>query len=192
MTNDKRRIPILTLIAMLLAMAHLAIASSIGSAPSPRAGQLQPSQILTTADAERILGQPARLTEEVSEVVGGVRKNRCVYTLAAKAAAGSQQTGVYFSFEQRDSNPSVEQARQVLEKIRAENEHDVAIVELPGVGDEAFMLDGLEDRYFILARKGSLILRLQVRGVTAKTSLAALKAFAAKAAEAVGREEVKR
>jgi hypothetical protein len=145
--------------------------------------RLKPCQLLTQADAERILGQSARLTGDKSEMKGEVRQCRCTYTAVAKDPASGQDINLHFSFEQKESKPSVEQARQVMETTKSENAHDLSIKDLSGIGDQAFLLGEEPHTHFVMARKGAVVIRLQIRQATAKTSLEELKAFAREVAK---------
>ncbi len=144
--------------------------------------KLKPCQLLTQADAERILGQPVRMTGDISELKGEVRQCGCAYTGVAKDPASGQDINLYFSFEQKESSPSVEQARRVMATTKSENAHDTSIRDLSGIGDEAFLLGENPDVHFIMARKGAAVIRLQIKVATEKTSLEELKSFASKVA----------
>jgi hypothetical protein len=138
----------------------------------------KPCQLLTQAEAEKILGQLVRLTQNTSERKGDVRQCSCSYMAVAKNPVSGQDTHLYFAVEQREENPSAEQAHQVLQTIKEENAHDQAIIDLSGIADEAFLLGDSPSRPFIMARKGAVVIRLQVRETANKESLESLKAFA--------------
>lgn len=137
----------------------------------------QPCKLLTTADAEKLLGQPVRLIQEATEMRGDVRQCRCVYTGINKHPVNGQDINLFFSIEQRENSPSAAQAHQVLETIKIENAHDTTIIDLAGIGDEAFQLGDSPNVLFILARKGPIILRLQIKQATEKSSMEAVIAF---------------
>jgi hypothetical protein len=109
-----------------------------------------------------------------------VRQCRCTYTALAKDEASGEDINLNFIIEQQEGNPSVEQARQVMETIRNDNSHDRLIKTLSGIGDDAFLLGDELPIYFIMARKGPVVIRLQIKQATKQTSLEELKAFAAK------------
>jgi hypothetical protein len=140
--------------------------------------KLKPCQLLTQADAEKILGQPVRTSRDGSELKGEVRQCSCAYTAIAKDPASGQDINLYFSFEQKESSPSAEQAQRLMAWTKSENAHDAAINDLSGIGDEAFRLGDEPNVYFIMARKGATVIRLQVKQATEKASLEALKTFA--------------
>jgi hypothetical protein len=144
--------------------------------------KLKPCQLLTQAHAEKIIGQPVRLTGDNSERRGDIRQCSCIYTGVAKDPVSGQDVNLYFSFEQKESSPSAEQAHQVMASTKSENAHDTIIKDLSGIGDEAFRLGEESNVHFIMARKGAVIIRLQVKQATEKSSLEELKSFAGKVA----------
>lgn len=142
--------------------------------------KLKPCQLLIQADAEKILRQSVRLTQDVSDLKDGIRQCRCTYTGISKDAVSGRDINLFFSLERLEVNPTVEQARQVMDSTKAENAHDLTIVNLPGIGDEAFRLGDQPTSQFIMARKGAIIIRLQINQATEQTSFEELKAFAQK------------
>ena len=86
----------------------------------------------------------------------------------------------FFSLEQKAANPSAEQARQVLVSTKEQNEHDTSILNLKGVGDEAILFSNDLNSHFIMARRGGIIMRLQIKRAAGTKSLEELKAFGEK------------
>lgn len=161
------------------------------SSPSMQAGRrpeagfcerLKPSKLLPPARAEKILGQPVRLAQEDSVLKGEVRQCNCSYAGVGANATGGQTRQLNFSIEQRENNPSIEQAKGVLAATRAQNAHDTEIRELQGIGDEAILFDNMADRHFLMARKGAIIIRLQIIRAEER-SVEELKAFAREVAK---------
>jgi hypothetical protein len=178
MVRDRRRFLFFSLFLTLpLSVGPMAAAEGYGGQGGV-CERLKPCQILVQSDAERILGQPARLTQDTSELKGDVRQCLCAYTGVSKDKASGQDVYLFFSLEQKEVKPSAEQARQVLKSTKEENEHDISILDLNGIGDEAFLLSTEASSHFIMARKGSIVMRLQVKKAAEKSSLAELKAFA--------------
>lgn len=145
--------------------------------------KLKPCQLLTPADAEKILGQPVRPTRDGSELKGEIRQCSCAYTANAKDPASGKDINLYFSFEQKENSPSAEQAHRLMTSTKSENAHDAVIDDLSGIGDEAFRIGDVPNIHFIMARKGGIIIRLQVKQATEKTSLEELKTFAKEVAK---------
>jgi hypothetical protein len=138
----------------------------------------KPCQLLAQPVAEKILGQPVRLTNDTSELKGDIRQCSCVYTGVSKDPATGQDINLYFSVEQKEGSPSAEQAHRVMETTKNENSHDTVIKDLSGIGDEAFKLGDEPNVHFIMARKGPVVIRLQIKQATQKASLEELKTFA--------------
>lgn len=139
---------------------------------------LKPSKLLLQSVAERILGQPARLIKDTSLLKGDIRQCFCAYTAVSKDPASGQDINLNFVLEQKENAPSAEQAHSVMESTKRDNAHDTAIKDLTGIGDEAFQLGEEPTNHFIMARKGAIVIRLQIKQATEKTSLEELKAFA--------------
>ncbi len=143
--------------------------------------RLKPCKILGQSEAERILGQPARLSREIAELRGVVRQCGCAYVGLSKNNNSGQQSALYFVVEQREGNPSAEQAQHLMTTTKNDNSHDQTVSELQGIGDEAFLLSAEPSSgYFLMARKGAVIIRLQVKQ-SENASAEALKAFAREA-----------
>jgi hypothetical protein len=169
---------------LLLVTVSLLVSSPLMQKTEGRARQaalcerLKPCQLLTPAAAEKILGQPVRPTRDGSELKGEVRQCSCAYTAIAKDPASGQDINLYFSFEQKENSPSAEQAQRLMAWTKNENAHDSVIDDLSGIGDEAFRLGDSPNVYFIMVRKGAVVIRLQVKQATDKASLDELKTFA--------------
>jgi hypothetical protein len=144
--------------------------------------KLKPCQLLSQAEAEKILGQPVRPGRDTSRLKGDIRQCGCAYTGIASDPLSGQEINLYFSFEQKETGPTADQARQVMASTRIENAHDATISELSGIGDEAFLIGDVPNIHFIMARKGAVVIRLQVKQATEKSSLEALRNFAGAAA----------
>jgi hypothetical protein len=177
MPNNRRVLLYSILLSLLLTGSVMAVAEGTGG----QAGfceKIKPCQILTQADAERMLGQPVRLIQNSSELRGDVRQCMCGYMGLSKDKASGQDCALYFSLEQKEATPSAEQAHQVLVSTKEANAHDHVIGDLSGIGDEAFSLSNDSDSHLIMARKGAVIMRLQVKRAAGTRSLEELKAFA--------------
>ena len=141
-------------------------------------GKIKPCQLLVQADAERILGQSARLTGETSRLKDDVRQCVCAYTGVSTDRASGESSLLFFSLEEKEAQPSAEEAKQVMMSTKKANEHDTEIVDLKGIGDEAFLLSNDSNSHLIMARRGAIILRLQVKRAAGSKSLEEVKAFA--------------
>jgi hypothetical protein len=155
-------------------------ATAGGREPKGVCDRMKPCQLLTQADAERMLGQSARLTQDTSQLKGDVRQCLCAYTGKTPDKESGQDSLLFFSLEERESNPSAEQASQVLVSTKEANEHDTLILDLKGVGDQAFLLSNDPGSHLIMARKGSIIMRFQIKRAAGTKSQEEIKAFAEK------------
>jgi hypothetical protein len=148
------------------------------------AAQLKPCRLLSAGEAEKILGQPVRLMENISKVEGEVHKSNCVYTGVSKDKVSGKDVNLSFSLEQKEQNPTVEQARQVFKSTYGKvNEPELSVQVLSGIGDEAFSISNPSKFHFIMVRKGEIIFRIKLNKANENTSLEELKAFAKKFAE---------
>ena len=153
------------------------------SAPPTVCERLKPCMILTQSDAERILGQPALQPQDTSRLSGDVRQCMCAYKGVSIDQATGQDSALYFSLEEKEANPSAEQASQVIVSTKEANAQDHSIWDLKGIGDQAFLLSNESISHLIMARKGAIIIRLQVKKAVGTKSQDELKAFAEKVAK---------
>jgi len=130
---------------------------------------------LNKADAEKILGQPATLTENTTEEKDNAVKYRCTYT-ATKSEATTGKTGhLYYMFEKYVSQAS---AKVVYAGILAQNRNMPNFKTLNSIGDEALRHTDNENFDMIIVRKDDKILRLKVNKLTALTSIKNLQIIA--------------
>jgi len=127
-----------------------------------------------------MLGQAARLTPDTTTMKGSVRQCMCAYFGASKDKATGQDSVIYFSLEEKEKTPSAEEAREVMASTKEANAHDTEISDLNGIGDEAFLLGNDPNSHLIMARKGGIIMRLQVKKAVGTKSLEESKTFAQK------------
>lgn len=184
LTKMKRKILLLVLCVLFASAPFLSCQANV--VETHFAAKPKPCKFLSYADAEKILGQSVRLIENISKVEGDVRKSDCVYTGVSKDKVSGKDINLYFSLEQQEQNPTVEQARQVFESTyRKINEPELSVQVLSGIGDEAFSISNPSNFHFIMVRKGEIIFRIKLNKATEKTSLEELKAFAKKFAEQI-------
>lgn len=171
-----RRTPLCLSLLLLFASAT----SAAFDGQSHVCDRVKPSQLLTQSIAEKMLGQTGRLTTDTTTMKGNVRQCACAYFGASKDKDTGQDSVIYFSLEEKEKTPSAEEARQVLVSTKEANAHDSEIVDLSGIGDEAFLLGNDPNSHLIMARKGGIIMRLQVKKAAGTKSLEESKAFAQK------------
>jgi len=166
------------LLLFLLFAGAVSVAGSAGQVHI--CDKVKPSQLLTQSVAEKILGQAARLTPDTTTMKGNVRQCMCAYFGALKDKTTGQDSVIYFSLEEKDKMPSAEEAHQVIVSTREANVHDTDIIDLDGIGDEAILFGNDPNSHLIMARKGGVIMRLQVKKAVSTKSLEESKAFATK------------
>lgn len=119
------------------------------------------------ADAEKILGEAAELTDSTHSDTHGV----IIFSLAYKALKKEPKSGktgnIYYMLEEYDT---LESAKRTYDFIRTGNMHN-GINDLKEVGDEAYFHTDNTNFYFILARKGKRMIRMKVNKTTGNTSL---------------------
>jgi len=151
---------------------------------------IHPSNLFTLSDAEKILGEPAHLTDSssttkgvaskhaVNDSVSAIKKEAATYGCAYKANAEDKKTGktgiVYFLFEQY---PQASSAKTVYSFYKRANENNPGFKELHGLGDEAWFGS---NPLFVYVRKGDKIFVMKVNKMTSMTSSDEFNMIAAK------------
>jgi len=131
-----------------------------------------PEVTLTLADAERILGEDAHLSETLSYLDGSTKVYTSTY-LSNKTDEKSGKTGaIYYMIEEYKN---IESARLAYESIRAANEKAMGVVPLSGVGSEAYYHSDGENFLFVLIRNDNFMIRMKVNKITSHTDKAAFK-----------------
>ncbi|MCW3123494.1 MAG: hypothetical protein JWQ38_2986 [Flavipsychrobacter sp.] len=131
-------------------------------------------EIFSQADAEKILGEPAHLSDSSTSTRADTTIFQSSY-IANNTDKKSGKTGnIYFMYEQY-SNAST--AHDLLAYYKTTNEKNGA-KSVTGVGDEAWFHTDGQNFYFIMARKGNKMIRMKVNKVTATTSLDAFNTIA--------------
>ncbi|HLG35577.1 MAG TPA: hypothetical protein VI757_11915 [Bacteroidia bacterium] len=138
------------------------------------------SAFMSPADAEKILGEKAHVTERTPETKDKPVNYRCTYTADTADAKTGKTGAVYFMFEEY---AEVLSAQKNYSSIKKANENHEGVKVLSDVGDEAYFHTDNENFYFILVRKGKKMFRIKVNKITSHTSLDEFNAFAKKLAE---------
>jgi len=132
---------------------------------------------LNQADAEKILGQAASLTENRMEQKADAIKYRCTYTAIQKEAVSGKTGHLYYMFE-KYKNDSL--AKNVFDEIVFQNTNMANFNVLDNIGDNAIRHTDNENFDMIIVRKGSSIIRLKVNKLTRMTSANDLRLVAEK------------
>jgi hypothetical protein len=136
---------------------------------------IQPDNLFTTADAEKILGQQAQLTDSASTIENDVVTYKSSHTAISKDQETGKNGTVYFMFEQYKQ---VAAAKQSYASIKTSNENHEGVEVLHNLGDEAYFHSDGQNFYFILVRKGEKMFRMKVNKVTSTTAVEEFKLIA--------------
>ncbi|HSZ86981.1 MAG TPA: hypothetical protein VK787_13190 [Puia sp.] len=129
---------------------------------------------IAQTDAEKILGQPAQLTQNSSEVKNGIDQQKCTYTANAKE---NKISNLYFMFEKYNNAKSAHKAYQ---NILSQNANMQELKRIENIGDEAFIHTDDANFLMIICRKENKMLRLKVNKLTSTTSIDEMKKTAMK------------
>lgn len=134
-----------------------------------RPSEMQPapsSDCIAKADAEKILGQPATITESKSGVSQGVIEYACTYTASAQDSDGRLGNLYYIS----EVYPSADLAHEKLAFFSEQNKNSPGWKSLAGVGDEAITHTDQTNFQLVITRKSNKMIRFKVNKLTASTA----------------------
>ncbi|HLF64274.1 MAG TPA: hypothetical protein VI603_11000 [Saprospiraceae bacterium] len=137
---------------------------------------IDPQNFFTLANAEKILGQQAHLSDSASIVEAEVSTFKCSFTANAEDEKTGKTGNIYLMLEQY---AQVSSAQKVYSSIKASNADHAGVKELHDLGDEAYFHSDGENFLFILARKGERLLRMKVNKITSTTSVSEFNQLAA-------------
>jgi hypothetical protein len=120
------------------------------------------------ADAEKILGEKAFLSDSSSIVKRDTLEYKSAFTAFSKDQKSDRPGVIYFMIEQYSRDKS---AKDAYHSIKAANEQHEGVKTLQGLGDEAYFHSDGQNFYFILVRKGNRMFRIKVNKITSHTSL---------------------
>jgi len=129
---------------------------------------IHPDNLFTKSDAEKILGEPAHLTDSSTTIKEDTLEYRCTYAANSKDQKTGKTGIVYFLFDQY-AKASI--AEKIYSSIRVANENHEGFKVLHDMGDEAYFHSDGRNFYFILVRKGEKMIRMKVNKITTTTSL---------------------
>jgi hypothetical protein len=122
------------------------------------------------ADAEKILGLPARQTESSTVSENNVVQHKCSWT----ATKDELKSNLYYLDEQHNDAAA---AHKVFEDIVVGNINNPGHSR-PDIGDEAWLHSDGTNFCFLMVRKGNRIIRLKVNRLTKQTSVDEMKRVA--------------
>ncbi|MCD6011679.1 MAG: hypothetical protein K0Q79_1541 [Flavipsychrobacter sp.] len=132
----------------------------------PDKKEMSVDSLFTNSDAEKILGEPAHMTEGGTSVKNDTTVYNATYTANAIDAKTNKTGNIYFMFERYGKEQT---AHDLYEYFRKANEAN-GINVLDGIGDEAYFHTDGQNFYFIMARRGAKMIRMKVNKLTSKTS----------------------
>ncbi len=132
------------------------------------ADSIRPENLFTLADAAKILGEPAQLTDSSTVVNENVATYKCAFFAKSPDEKTGKTGAVYFMFEQYNYIAS---AAKEYASIKKSNENHQGVRVLQNLGDEAYFHSDEKNFYFILVRKAGKMFRIKVNKITSKTSV---------------------
>jgi hypothetical protein len=142
---------------------------------------INPGNLFTLSDAEKILGEQAHLKDSSSTIKGDTFTYLCAYCADAKDLKSGKTGCIYFLVEQYAQLSS---AREKYSFIKTANE-DHGIKVLYDIGDEAYFHTDSQNFYFIMVRKGTIVFNMKVNKITSNTSLDEFNRIAKKITDAL-------
>lgn len=131
--------------------------------PHTFAQNLKPCKLLTLPEAEEVIGK-GKQTEELTGKNDTGKILRCSYTALEKV--NGHDTNLFLVVELTKDEAA---ARAIYSSLKKANEDLLGLEEISGLGDEAYFHTDGENFYFILARKGSKIVRLKMNKIKKET-----------------------
>jgi hypothetical protein len=129
-------------------------------------------ECLAQADAERILGLPAKETEHASKEKNGVTQFSCTYTAVDNAT--NKTSNLYYLYEQYKSPES---AHAAYEGLVSANASMPGQTKIDSIGDETWLHTDRGNFDLVMCRKKNHMVRIKINKITSKTSLQALLQF---------------
>jgi len=133
---------------------------------------IQDASLLTLKDAEKIFGEPGKVVENITETKDDVKVYKTAYRANEKDAKSGREINLYFMYEEYKYDSS---AKRVYSDIKTSNQTHEGFQIWNGVGDEAYYHTDGTNFYFVLARKGTKMIRMKLNKVTEKSSEAEFK-----------------
>lgn len=125
------------------------------------------SGLLTLPDAEKIMGEPAKLSCNTFIKKGDTLEYKCDYTALNRDAKTGKTGKLYFMYELYAGVPSAANAYTIIYKANSKHE-GIEIVN--GLGNEAYYHSDGTGFYFFLVRKNEKMFRLKLNKITSPSS----------------------
>jgi len=161
---------------------HQLIATGVTEAKmSQTESFINPGNLFTLSDAEKILGEQAHLTDSSSATKENTFTYQCAYFANVKDLKSEKTGCIYFLVEQYAQLSS---AKEKYSFIKTANEnHGIKV--LHDTGDEAYFHSDRQNFYFIMVRKGNIVFNMKVNKITGNTSLDEFNRIAKKITDAL-------
>ena len=136
--------------------------------------------LLTLRDAEKIMGEPAKLSCNTFIKKGDTLEYKCDYTALNRDAKTGKTGKLYFMYEIYAGVPSAANAYTIIYKANSKHE-GIEIVK--GLGNEAYYHSDGTGFYFYLVRKNEKMFRLKLNKITSHSSEMQFKAVTKRIAD---------
>jgi hypothetical protein len=147
------------------------VSDTISASASPGHEQKTEGNLLNNlfvlSDVEKILGEPAHLTDSSSTNKENISRYYSAYFANEKDSKSGKTGAIYFLVEEY---PELSAAQKRYSFIKNANKKN-GIKELQNLGDEAYFHSDQENFYFVMVRKGKIVYNMKVNKITSKTSL---------------------
>ena len=130
------------------------------------------SKLLTLTDAEKIMGEPAKLTCNTFIKKGDTLEYKCDYTALSQDTITSKIGKLYFMYE---AYREVAAAANAYAAIYEANSRHEGVEVVSGLGNEAYYHSDQTGFYFFLVRKNEKMFRLKLNKVTSRSSVVEFK-----------------
>ena len=130
------------------------------------------SKLLTLADAEKIMGEPAKLTCNTFIKKGDTLEYKCDYTALSQDPMTGKTGKLYFMYE---IYGEIAAAAKAYAAIYQANSRHEGVEVVFGLGNEAYYHSDRTGFYFFLVRKNEKMFRLKLNKVTSRSSVAEFK-----------------
>jgi hypothetical protein len=130
------------------------------------------SKLLTLADAEKIMGEQAKLTGNTFIKKGDTLEYKCDYTALSQDAITSKIGRLYFMYE---IYGGVAAAANAYAAIYQDNSGHEGVEVVSGLGNDAYYHSDQTGFYFFLVRKNEKMFRLKLNKITSHSSVMEFK-----------------
>lgn len=128
----------------------------------------EPGKLFNHTQAERILGEKCHLEDSSTTYQNHVLSHHVTYKSDGEDPKSKKTGAIYNVIEHYDT---VFAANNRYDFIKKANENHEGVETLNNLGDEAYFHSDNENFYYIMIRKGQMILVMKINKITSFTSL---------------------